>query len=252
MNREPAMSPRARKPPGNPREPLRKPLRNPRGRKPPGSPGPPTSTGRPVTEPAPAAEPPAQSGRTDGGQPPSGPPGDGGQPPGERLTLGRAVLDAIIHGNSVVVTVLAIVAAMVIGGLLIAFTDPVVLSAWGTLFSAPGGAIAAAWHSVAAAYSNMFEGAILNPHTVSAAFHGGSSAAVFNPLSETAVNATPLIFAALSAALAVRIGPFAGGGARGWIRGGLKALTGAHGVIVTIMHNSGVIYLLSWLLGTKA
>src|ERR1039457_6320376 len=124
MNREPAMSPRARKPPGNPREPLR----NPRGRKPPGSPGPPTSTGRPVTEPAPAAEPPAQSGRTDGGQPPTGPPGDGGQPPGERLTLGRAVLDAIIHGNSVVVTVLAIVAAMVIGGLLIAFTDR--CSAW--------------------------------------------------------------------------------------------------------------------------
>src|ERR1017187_9851578 len=306
MNREPAMSPRARKPPGNPREPLRKPLRNPRGRKPPGSPGPPTSTGRPVTEPAPAAEPPAQSGRTDGGQPPRRPPGDGGQPPGgrlpparagaggrahgERLTLGRAVLDAIIHGNSVVVTVLAIVAAMVIGGLLIAFTDPVVLSAWGTLFSAPGGAIAAAWHSVAAAYSNMFEGAILNPHTVSAAFHGGSSAAVFNPLSETAVNATPLIFAGLSVALAFRaglfniggtgqfiggalvatwlgfgvhlplvihaivvlIGAFAGGAALGWIVGALKAWTGAHEVIVTIMLNYVMIYLLSWLLSTKA
>ena len=243
-----------------------------------------------MTEPAPAAEPPAQSGRTDGGQPPSGPPGDGGQPPGERLTLGRAVLDAIIHGNSVVVTVLAIVAAMVIGGLLIAFTDPVVLSAWGTLFSAPGGAIAAAWHSVAAAYSNMFEGAILNPHTVSAAFHGGSSAAVFNPLSETAVNATPLIFAGLSVALAFRaglfniggtgqfiggalvatwlgfgvhlplvihaivvlIGAFAGGAALGWIVGALKAWTGAHEVIVTIMLNYVMIYLLSWLLSTKA
>jgi general nucleoside transport system permease protein len=200
------------------------------------------------------------------------------------------VLDAIIHGNSVVVTVLAIVAAMVIGGLLIAFTDPVVLSAWGTLFSAPGGAIAAAGHSVAAAYSNMFEGAILNPHTVSAAFHGGSAAAVFNPLSETAVNATPLIFAGLSVALAFRaglfniggtgqfiggalvatwlgfgvhlplvihaivvlIGAFAGGAALGWIVGALKAWTGAHEVIVTIMLNYVMIYLLSWLLSTKA
>jgi general nucleoside transport system permease protein len=165
-----------------------------------------------------------------------------------------------------------------------------VLSAWGTLFSAPGGAIAAAWHSVAAAYSNMFEGAILNPHTVSAAFHGGSAAAVFNPLSETAVNATPLIFAGLSVALAFRaglfniggtgqfiggalvatwlgfgvhlplvihaivvlIGAFAGGAALGWIVGALKAWTGAHEVIVTIMLNYVMIYLLSWLLSTKA
>jgi ABC-type uncharacterized transport system permease subunit len=229
-----------------------------------------------VTEPTPAAEPPAEPEKTDSDHPP--------------LTLGRAVLDAIIHGNSVVVTVLAIVAAMVIGGLLIAFTDPVVLTAWGTLFSAPGSAIAAAWHSVAAAYSNMFEGAILNPHTVSAAFHGGSVAAVFNPLSETAVNATPLIFAGLSVALAFRaglfniggtgqfiagalvatwlgfgvhlplvihavvvlIGAFAGGAALGWIVGALKAWTGAHEVIVTIMLNYVMIYLLSYLLGTKA
>ena len=217
-------------------------------------------------------------------------PDDGGQPPDERLTLGRAVLDAIIHGNSVVVTVLAIVAAMVIGGLLIAFTDPVVLAAWGALFSAPGAAIAAAWDSIAAAYSNMFEGAILNPHTVSAAFHGGSVAAVFNPLSETAVNATPLIFAGLSVTLAFRaglfniggtsqfiggallatwlgfgvhlplvihaivvlIGAFAGGAALGWIVGALKAWTGAHEVIVTIMLNYVMLYFLAYLLSSHS
>jgi general nucleoside transport system permease protein len=230
----------------------------------------------PVTEPTPVAEPTEPADRE-----PSGPP---------RLTFSRAVLDAIVHGNSVVVTILAIVAAMVVGGLLIAFTDPVVLSAWGRFFSAPGSAIAAAWDSVAAAYSNMFEGAILNPHTVTAAFHGGSVAAVFNPLSETAVNATPLIFAGLSVALAFRAGlfniggtgqfiggalvatwlgfgvhlpliihavvvlagAFVGGAALGWIVGALKAWTGAHEVIVTIMLNYVMIYLLSWLLGTKA
>jgi ABC-type uncharacterized transport system permease subunit len=226
-------------------------------------------------------------------EPPTAPAAEPGPPETTgpaRLTLGRAVLDAIIGGNSVVVTVLAIVAAMVIGGLLIAFTDPVVLKAWGQLFSAPGSAIAAAWDSVAAAYSNMFEGAILNPHTVTAAFHGGSAAAVFNPLSETAVNATPLIFAGLSVALAFRAGlfniggtgqfigaallatwlgfgvhlpvvihavvvvagAFAGGAALGWIVGALKAWTGAHEVIVTIMLNYVMIYLLSWLLGTQA
>jgi len=36
-----------------------------------------------------------------------------------------------------VVTFLAIVAAVVLGGLLIAFSDPVVLSAWSVFFSDP-------------------------------------------------------------------------------------------------------------------
>src|ERR1019366_8661321 len=49
---------------------------------------------------------------------------------GQRPPFGRMLIDAIVEGNSVVVTVLAIVAAIVVGGLLIAFTDPVVLSAW--------------------------------------------------------------------------------------------------------------------------
>src|SRR5258708_7704837 len=147
-----------------------------------------TRTGTRMTEPKPPTEPgPA----TEAATVTEAAPGEGDHP---QLTLSRAVLDAIIHGNSVVVTVLAIVAAMVIGGLLIAFTDPVVLTAWGRLFSAPGSAIAAAWHSVTAAYSNMFEGAILNPHTVTAAFHGRSVAALFDPLSEAAVNPTPLLF----------------------------------------------------------
>ena len=70
-----------------------------------------------------------------------------------------------MEGNSVVVTVLAIVAAIVVGGLLIAFTDPVVLTAWGRFFAAPGNAIAQAWDSAAGAYYAMFQGSIFNPHT---------------------------------------------------------------------------------------
>jgi simple sugar transport system permease protein len=197
------------------------------------------------------------------------------------------VVDAILEGNSAVVTALAIVVAIVIGGLLIAFTDPVVLHAWSQLFTAPGGnAIAKTWDSAAAAYSAMFEGAIFNPHTLS----GTSVSAVFAPLSETVVNATPLILAGLSVAIAFRaglfnigatgqfiggalvatwigfavslppfvhvvvavLGGFAGGAAIGWIVGSLKAWTGAHEVIVTIMLNYVMQYLLSYLLGTKA
>ena len=106
------------------------------------------------------------------------------------------------------------------------------------------------------------------------------------PLSETAVNATPLILAGLSVAVAFRaglfnigaqsqliggailatwlgfgvslppvihvivcvLGAFAGGAALGWIVGFLKARTGAHEVIVTIMLNYVMAYLLSYLL----
>ena len=109
---------------------------------------------------------------------------------------------------------------------------------------------------------------------------------MFNPLSETAVNATPLILAGLSVAVAFRaglfniggqsqfiggailatwlgfgvslppvihvivcvLGAFAGGAALGWIVGFLKARTGAHEVIVTIMLNYVMAYLLAYLL----
>jgi simple sugar transport system permease protein len=230
--------------------------------------------------------------------PPSVPPDGTGDGPGQP-SFGRALLDAILEGNSVVVTILAIITAMVIGGLLIAFTNPAVLHTWGNFFSDPGTAIGQAWDAAIGAYVAMFEGAIFNPHTVGAlfqqkslatAFSDGTVSAVFNPLSETAVNATPLILAGLSVAIAFRaglfnigstsqfiggamlatwlgfgvslppvihvivcvLGGFAGGAAMGWIVGVLKATTGAHEVIVTIMLNYVMQYLLSYLLGTSA
>jgi general nucleoside transport system permease protein len=195
--------------------------------------------------------------------------------PRGRGQFGQAVIGAILEGNSVVVTILAIAVALVLGGLLIAFTDPQVLQAWGAFFADPGNAIAQAWDAAASAYIAMFEGAIINPHTVAAVFHQASLAtalhdgyisAVFNPLSETAVNATPLILTGLSVGLAFRaglfnigaagqwiggaivatwlgfgvslppvihvivcvLGAFAGGAVIGWIVGELKARTGAH------------------------
>jgi general nucleoside transport system permease protein len=229
---------------------------------------------------------------------------DGGPEPDEdggegRHGLGRLMIESIVEGNSVVVTVLAIVSAIVVGGLLIAFTDPPVLHAWGHLFSSPGHAIAQAWDAASGAYVAMFEGAIFNPHTLGAvfqqkslgvAFSDGTVSQVFNPLSETCVNATPLILAGLSVALAFRaglfnigaqsqfiggaivctwlgfavnlpivihavvcvLGAFAGGAVLGWIVGLLKAITGAHEVIVTIMLNYVMAYFLSWILSTSA
>jgi ABC-type uncharacterized transport system permease subunit len=202
----------------------------------------------------------------------------------------RAIIEAITTGSSTVVTGLAIDAALVLGALIIAFTDPTVLHVWGSFAAEPGVALSTAWDAVAAAYSNLFEGAIVNPHTVAAAFHGGSVGAIFYPLSQTASQATPLVLTGLSVALAFRVGlfnigaasqwiggaivvtylgfavslppvihvivclagGFAGGAVTGWVVGELKARTGAHEVIVTIMANYIMYNLLSYLLGTPS
>ena len=227
-----------------------------------------------------AAESPSKGGGGGGGR-------GGGNGSGEERGFAEVLVDAVTRGNSVVVTVLAFVCAIVVGGLIIAFTDTTVLHAWGNLFTAPGKAFATAWDTASGAYVAMFEGAVFNPHTVSAAFHGGSIATVFNPLSETAVNATPIILTGLAVAIAFRAGLFnigaasqfiggamiagwigfavhlpfvlhavaavAGGLVGGAIVGGLvgflKARTGAHEVIVTIMLNYVMEYLLVYLLG---
>src|SRR5215470_4741638 len=224
---------------------------------------------------------------------PDSPPAGGAPPPGEppagqAPSFGQAVISAILDGNPVVVTLLAILVAVVLGGLLIAFSDPVVLHLWSTFFSNPGAAISAAWDAAAAAYTALIEGSIINFHTVAAAFHGGSVGAIFYPLSQTCSDATPLILTGLSVALAFRaglfnigaagqwvggaivatylgfgvslppvihvivclIGGFIGGAVIGWLVGELKARTGAHEVIVTIMLNYIMYNLLSFLLGT--
>jgi general nucleoside transport system permease protein len=207
----------------------------------------------------------------------------------------RAIWDSVLAGNSFTVTVLAIFTALVVGGLVNAFSNNTVLHAWGNLFSAPGHAFAEAWDTAVSAYVALFEGSIFNPHTVAAlfqqasigtAFHDGFVSAVFNPLSETCVQATPLILAGLAVALPYQaglfniggqsqfiggaivaaylgygislpvvihvvvcvIGSFAGGAALGWLVGELKARTGAHEVIVTIMLNYIMAYFLAYLL----
>jgi general nucleoside transport system permease protein len=209
--------------------------------------------------------------------------------PGQRISeTGRALISAIVEGSPAVVTFLAIVAALVLGALLIAFTNTTVLHAWGRLFSNPGNAFATAWDAIFAAYRAMFDGAIFSPATIGAAFHGGSVGAIFYPISLTLSDATPLILTGLSVAIAFRAGLFnigaagqwiggaivatylgfgvsmppvihvivcllggiAGGAVVGWVVGELKARTGAHEVIVTIMLNYVMYQLLSYVLGT--
>ena len=202
------------------------------------------------------------------------------QPESGEARASRALRD--IATGSFGVTVLAFVLALVIGAVLIIFTTDSVTSTLSYFFSKPGDFFSAAWEAVRDSYVAMFRGAVINDR-------GWSFTTVFKPLTETMTVATPLIIAALGVAVAFRAGlfnigaqgqvilgaTFAGyigftwhlpvvvhvivaivGGILGgaiWasIAGVLRARTGAHEVIVTIMLNYVALYLLAYLLTTR-
>ena len=186
-----------------------------------------------------------------------------------------------IMGGSAIISVLAVVLALIVGAILIAFTDKDVQAASGYFFSRPGDTFTAIWEAASGAYSVLFQGSIYN-------FKRPGFAAGIRPLTETLTFATPLIAAGLGVAVAFRVGLFNIGGRGqmvvaagaagyvgfawdlpfgihlivaiiagmlagaiwGGIVGLLKATTGAHEVIVTIMLNYIGFYLISYLLRT--
>jgi simple sugar transport system permease protein len=187
-----------------------------------------------------------------------------------------------IFGGSAAISVLAVFLALVVGGLLIVITDEAVAEASGYFFSRPLDTFTAMWTAVSGAYSALFRGSIFNY------VRADDLVAAFRPITETLANATPLIAAGLGVALAFRVGLFniggrgqmliaaaaagyvgayipmppvihlvvalvvgiIGGALWGGIVGLLKARTGAHEVIVTIMLNYIAFYLVSYLLRT--
>jgi ABC-type uncharacterized transport system permease subunit len=205
--------------------------------------------------------------------------------PGQEQGEGRA---ASLARRSLV-PVLSIITAFVVGALVIVFSDPETLR---QLTADPAAAIQRALGQVVDAYSALLAGAIGNPGQIVDAVASGDQKQIARavvPISETLLNATPLIFTGLSVALGFRSGlfnigaegqlylgaifatyvgfaltglpifihlplavlaGFIGGGLWGFIPGFLKARTGAHEVIVTIMLNYTAYRLLDWLLKT--
>lgn len=181
--------------------------------------------------------------------------------------------------GSTLQSVLAVLAALLLGGLLIAATDETVRESAGYFFARPGDTLTAMWDAASSAYIAMFHGAVYNPS-------GTGLAGKLYPLTETLTVATPLILAGLGVALAFRTGLFnigaqgqiligatlagyvgfawqlpvglhllvvvvagaLGGAIWGGVVGLIKARTGAHEVILTIMLNYIAINLVSWLL----
>ena len=188
-----------------------------------------------------------------------------------------------IMGGNLVMALLAIITSLIFGGILIAATDERVQATSGYFFARPGDMLGAAWDAVFGAYSALFQGSILNLSRADAGF-----LVMIKPLTDTLNFATPLIAAGLGVAIAFRVGLFNIGGqgqmlwaaaAAGWagftlqlppvlhvlvaiavgivagaiwagIAGALKAFTGAHEVIVTIMLNFVALWFITWMLRT--
>jgi ABC-type uncharacterized transport system permease subunit len=117
--------------------------------------------------------------------------------------------------QSMLLPLLAIFTGLVIGAIVIAVTDPLVVAAWGNFFGAPGAAFSAAWQAIATAYGALFAGSIGSPQEVIEGFRlwfaTGDSAVLVRamyPFTESLVTSTPYIFAGLSVALGFRCGLF--------------------------------------------
>ncbi len=172
----------------------------------------------------------------------------------------------------VITTVAAIVLAFVVGAILMIVSDTDVRSTFAYFFARPSDALAASWDKVSGAYGALLTGSL------------GS----WQALTETTAQAAPLICAGLGVGLAFRAGLFniggqgqlvigaiaatyvgftlhgfiampaaiiagiVGGGLIGGLVGLLKARTGAHEVIVTIMMNYIAAGLLAYFLTTTA
>ncbi|WP_204162097.1 MULTISPECIES: ABC transporter permease [unclassified Rathayibacter] len=226
----------------------------------------------------PSVDPDAESEKASGLEP--------GQKPGQEARPGpiesgaSRVLREILSGTALM-SVLAVLLSLIVGGVLIAATDKDVQAASVYFFARPLDTLQAIWQSVAGAYSSLFQGSVYN-------FRREGFANGIKPLTDTLAFATPLIAGGLGVALAFRVGLFNIGGrgqmliaaaCAGWvgfsfdlpwgvhlvitlaagILGGalwgglvglLKARTGAHEVILTIMLNYVAFYLVSYLLRT--
>jgi simple sugar transport system permease protein len=212
---------------------------------------------------------------------------EGGEKPDSFLSL---FLRNLWSANTVTVTVLSIVLALVIGAILIVVSDSHVLSTFSYFTARPSDALNGSWALISKAYADLFKGAIFDPVAFQAWFSGtGTWQAAFNPISETLTYAAPLVFTGLSVALAFRGGLFniggqgqavigciaaavagfslglpvvlnlvvallcgaLGGALWGFLPGLLKARTGAHEVITTIMLNYIAFFFLTWLILQK-
>jgi len=194
----------------------------------------------------------------------------------------HTVMRSITSGNALV-GVLSVFLAVLVGSVMILFTDEDVRATATYVFARPTDFLSASWYAISEAYSALFRGSIYNTRV-------DDPVTAIRPLTETLKFAGPLIAAGLGIGLTFRAGLFNIGGrgqmllagaAAGWVAvnvdaplvvhlplavlagmvagalwaglaGLLKARTGAHEVIVTIMLNYVGFYLVFYALSRQA
>ncbi len=209
---------------------------------------------------------------------PSPPPAEGNE---EQPSASHSLLRQIASGDALA-GVMAVVLAVFVGSVMIAATDDGVRDSVSYIFARPGDFFSSLWDAIWGAYTALFRGSVYNPRV-------DDFAARLRPLTETLKFAAPLILAGLGVGLGFRAAMFniggrgqmlLAGGAAGYvaikvdlpmiihlplailvgmvvgalwagIAGVLKARTGAHEVIVTIMLNYVAYYLLFFALSNQ-
>jgi ABC-type uncharacterized transport system permease subunit len=208
------------------------------------------------------------------------PPQRGLEQPEHVTSRWGVALRSIVNGGFTI-SVLAVVLALLVGAVFIAATNAQVQAATAYFFQRPGDTFSAIGNAVGGSYAALFQGAVFN-------VNAPDFATGIQSLMKTLSFATPLIAAGLGVALSFRVGMFniggqgqmliaatcaglvgfglhlpfglhlivtvlagiVGGAIWAGIVGVLKARTGAHEVIVTIMLNYVALNLVSYLLTT--
>lgn len=106
-----------------------------------------------------------------------------------------------ITESSWLVVFCAIVAALVLAGVLVAGANAEVQRTAGYIFSRPQDFFGAAWDSVSGAYSSLFRGAVFDAQAT-------SMVRKFKPITETLAASVPLLFAGLGIGIGFRAGMF--------------------------------------------
>ncbi len=197
-------------------------------------------------------------------------------------SMAGRIWDAFRYGNTAAIVILAFVCSLVVGAILIVAADEPTRNAMGYFFQDPSDTFSRGWKAISSAYVALFQGSVFNSNSL----YSNSGVGVFYPICQTLSYATPLILGGLAVAVAFRAGLFnigvqgqiiagaicsgyvgfhwsmppvihlvvalaagvLGGAVWGGIAGWLKARTGAHEVISTIMLNYVAVYLLGYLL----
>lgn len=205
-----------------------------------------------------------------------------GEPTASQETSTNGVLREIMSTNFTRV-LLSIFLGFAIGAIFMVLFNEEVVATYPTFWSDPGSTLGASIQVIADGYGGLLKGAIFNPE-------GKDVVAMFRPITETFRLAAPLIMTGLGIALTFRVGLFNIGAtgqivmglagstwistrfdlpaglhmvvavvvavlcaaAWGAVVGLLKAKTGAHEVIVTIMLNYVALNFFTWLLRTPA